>query len=587
MSSFPSLHDALSSLLPGARGGPEWLMRAGMLGAGGDVVDIDDRRGDPARGHGPHDVDVDLDAVPRPTHPADGGNGSVRHGHSGTDIPAHARQAMSDALRGPAPQPLAPPQGQRPLEPSLHALARELQALPPSVIRQLSDALHSHPEALRALPAQPEALAAVLARATPDTTPAPHAAAAEARRLVHGGEGAHPVPRGQDADAPREARQAVPPGVASDPRAAGETRPGLPGQDLRPGMPPAESRQGQPAEARPAWAAGMDPALAAGLRGQGAGAEAPTPAAAQSRADALATPQPSFAPAGSTSATPTTATTATPLPAGSTQAPAAPGPLAQDVPSLQAARADAAGTTVERGGQGPGLSGLGGVAAGVTLAAVANPAGTTHAHAPDSAVRARGAQKGRDHQRDDPAHEGGNGRQARGRKAGTESDSGAQRDRAASAASAAAASVATVGQSPGTGAATAGSVDADSAADAGTDPRHPAGASHSPPQQGATAAGHTVESGPAGRPLADATATAAAAREPLDPEARQSRQRQWLYWSLIAVTYACLGVALATVAPDLSGLPIAPESLGTWRNVLTGAGLLTGLWAWLLARRMR
>src|SRR5690606_22912018 len=229
-----------------------------------------------------------------------------------------------------------------------------------------------------------EALAAVLARATPDTTPAPHAAAAEARRLVHGGEGAHPVPRGQDADAPREARQAVPPGVASDPRAAGETRPALPGQDLRPGMPPAEARQGQPAEARPAWAAGMDPALAAGLRGPGAGAEAPTPAAAQSRADAPATPQPPSAPAGSPSATP--------LPAGSTQAPAAPGAFAQDVPSLQPARADAAGTTVERGGQGPGLSGLGGVAAGVTLAAVANPAGTTHAHAPDSAVRARGAQ---------------------------------------------------------------------------------------------------------------------------------------------------------------------------------------------------
>ena len=34
---------------------------------------------------------------------------------------------MSDALRGPAPQPLAPPQGQGPLEPSLHALARELE----------------------------------------------------------------------------------------------------------------------------------------------------------------------------------------------------------------------------------------------------------------------------------------------------------------------------------------------------------------------------------------------------------------------------------------------------------------------------
>jgi hypothetical protein len=52
------------------------------------------------------------------------------------------------------------------------------------------------------------------------------------------------------------------------------------------------------------------------------------------------------------------------------------------------------------------------------------------------------------------------------------------------------------------------------------------------------------------------------------------------------VTYACLGLALATVAPDLFGLPIAAGSTGTWRNALTGAGLLTGLWAWLVARRM-
>ena len=69
--------------------------------------------------------------------------------------------------------------------------------------------------------------------------------------------------------------------------------------------------------------------------------------------------------------------------------------------------------------------------------------------------------------------------------------------------------------------------------------------------------------------------------------ALRSRRRQWLYWSLIAVTYGCLGVALATVAPELTRLPIAPESLGAWRNALTGIGLLTGLWAWLLARRMR
>ena len=125
---------------------------------------------------------------------------------------------------------------------------------------------------------------------------------------------------------------------------------------------------------------------------------------------------------------------------------------------------------------------------------------------------------------------------------------------------------------------------ADTFADAGTDPRPLAGESSLSSRPG-LAAGHTLERGPDCRPHADAMATAAG-REWRNPEARQSRQRQWLYWSLIAVTYACLGVALATVAPDLSGLPIAPDSLGTWRNVLTGAGLLTGLWAWLLARRM-
>src|SRR5690606_20180528 len=156
----------LSSLLPGARGGPEWLLRPGMPGFGGGV-DNDDRRGDPARGNGVPDLDVD--SVHRSPHAAETGGGAFRHAHSEAGIAPQARQAMSDALRVPTPQPPAPPQAQ--WDPSTQALARELQQLPPSVLRQLSDALSSNPAALRALPAQPEALAAVLARATSEAAP--------------------------------------------------------------------------------------------------------------------------------------------------------------------------------------------------------------------------------------------------------------------------------------------------------------------------------------------------------------------------------------------------------------------------------
>src|SRR5690606_21040382 len=235
----------------------------------------------------------------------------------------------------------------------------------------------------------------------------------------------------------------------------------------------------------------------------------------------------SSAPAGSRPDTPPAAPTAAPLPAGSTQAPAAPGPFAQDVPSLQAARADAAGTTVERGGQGPGLSGLGGVAAGVTMAAVANPAGTTHAYAPDSAVRARRPQESRDQQ--NGSADGGtdqedtpDAQQRLSRRSGT----------GPTAAAAAAASAAAGAGSPATAAGHVGSA-------------------------GVASSGQTAERSVPGNHGAE------------DAQNRHSRYLQWLYWSLIAVTYCCLGLALATVAPDLFGLPMPPESLGTWRNVLT------------------
>lgn len=560
--SFPSLHDALSSLLPGAHGGPEWLLRAGLPGLVDDV-DHDDRRGDPARGNGP--PDVDADAISRPPHATESGGGGFRHAHAEVGIPPQARQAMSEALRGPASQPLAPPPAQ--WDASLQALARELQQLPPSVIRQLSDALSSNPAALRALPAQPEALATVLARGAPEAGPPMHAAGAEARRLAQGGEAA-PAGRGGPESEGREWRLAtsagtVPEARTSDPRstaAALESRIAMAGSEARPGQ-PAEAQQ----------ARGSDPALAGAGRGQGA-TELSMPAAAL-RAD----PQSATHPAGT--------------PAAATQAPTTAHPEGWPMPG---ARAEAAGTAAERGAQAPGLGGLGGVAAGMTLAAVATPAGTTHAHAPDSAVRARSAEdaQGRRRKRGD-ADGDGHGGKDNGRGQGGQHASGTTADRAGAAAPSAAA--ATARQAAGAsiandataaaGAATAGATaaradepgSAEATALAAGSPLH---AAPHPPEG---AMGHTG----AAQPHQQTPERIAAGVPEQAPEALQSRHRQWLYWSLIVVTYACLGGALATVAPELSGLPISQESLGLWRNGLTGVGLLTGLWAWQLARRMR
>ena len=41
--------------------------------------------------------------------------------------------------------------------------------------------------------------------------------------------------------------------------------------------------------------------------------------------------------------------------------------------------------------------------------------------------------------------------------------------------------------------------------------------------------------------------------------------RQWLYWSLIAVTYGCLASALAMMTPWAASLPIATDALPAWR----------------------
>ena len=252
--SFPSLHDALSSLLPGERGGPDWPLRPGMPGFG-EGVDPDLRGAD--AGHHPGRSDIDPDGMPRPPGPAEG-NGPGRHAHPESGVPPYAHRARGDTMRGSAPQPLAPPAPPGPSDPGLHALARELQQLPPSVIRQLGDVLQRNPDALRSLPAQPEALASVLARAAPDGAPQPQAAVAQARRLAT--EAAAPGIR--EADAVREARQAVA-GQPADARTAGEARTTAAPVEPRPGLPGArESSLGQALEGRtvaaePGWSAGM------------------------------------------------------------------------------------------------------------------------------------------------------------------------------------------------------------------------------------------------------------------------------------------------------------------------------------------
>lgn len=520
MSSFPSLHDALSSLLPGARSGQDWMPGPGMPGFG-DGIDPEDRRAEPARGPGDAGPDIDAEGGARPRTDADGGHAFLRQGNGDTGgPPAHARPAMSDPLRGQAaqlPTPLPPGQA----EPPLLALARELQQLPPSVIRQLSDALANNPDALRELPARPEALAAALSRTAAETVP--QAAAAEARRMAPGGDAAGAVPRGLDADSVRDARQPGAAGFPVDPRAAADARAAA----------ALDARQGVPAEARPAWAGGALDSVLAGFAVR-AGGEAPPAGPSRAETSVTAAPTPAASPATSAP--------------GSTQAPGAWSAPVQDAAQLPGARAEAAGSTADRGGQGPGLPGLAGAAAGVTLVATGQPAGTTHAYAPESAVRARRARQARDQEREGDVRDQGDAQGEEGKQGRRQRGFADLPSRAVAAAS-----------------------------DASTHGR-------SRPAPEGAAAGHTAASATRRARPDQATGEVPQHQE---AEAWVSRRRQALYWSLIAVTYACLGLALATVAPDLTGLPMAAESLATWRNALTGAGLLTGLWAWLLARRMR
>lgn len=676
-----SLHDALSSLLPG-RGAPDFA-RPGLAGPG-DGMDIDGGHADAPRPGGPHGAH-DGDGPGRPPGFGDGGNGPSRHlhgdgpppharppmgdgtrgppapplappvpqgspglpgfghgtihhggsvlppqghpaladalrgpgaqplappvpqgpspqgmygmarsasfapPHMDTAVPVQARQAAADPVRGPAPQPLAPPTQQGSLHPSLDAIARELQQLPASMLRQLGEVLHRNPDALRSLPAQPEALASVLSRTGHDPR-APQAMAAEARRLAQGTETPLPA-RGEAGQAAPDARHAAH-ALPAEMRAAAEGRHHGAIDARAAALAQAEGRDARAAhaaEARAGSPSGNDPAQAAHQR---APAEAQqTLAAALTRPESTSLHPPPGTPVTGSQPVP-----AHQAPAGTTQAQPATTQLVQDAPQMLPARAEVAGSTVERGGQPPGLSGLGGAAAGVTLAAVANPAGTTHAHAPEAAIRARGGpQEARERGRRPDGEAGANGEDADGGGSGSRRQGTRPGPAAAGTALPAAGEIDTptangpssVAAGHALGAARAGgdhvsSVDGQRRAAMDGDERPPAGIAAG----AAGPLGHTVAHAAAGAPAKGVAGEADEASTP-DPEALRSRRRQWLYWSLIAVTYGCLGVALAAVAPELTRLPIAPESLGAWRNALTGIGLLTGLWAWLLARRMR
>ncbi|HRO26024.1 MAG TPA: hypothetical protein PLD19_01135, partial [Luteimonas sp.] len=228
-------------------------------------------------------------------------------------------------------------------------------------------------------------------------------------------------------------------------------------------------------------------------------------------------------------------------------------------------RAEAAVGAADSGSS-SGLPGMTG-AAGLTLAAIAQPAGTTHANAPQQALRARKSAANRKPARErvdeGPQDDTGDGH--RPPQDGRKQRDGAEAHKDARQA-------------------------APAAGDGSTDTREAAAGD-------TAAAGHTTATAPAPpRKEEDGSRreerswwiTTADENEVEDtPETRRSRRQQWLYWSLVAVTYACLALALATVAPDLFRLPFAAEHMATWRNALTATGLATGLWAWLLARRMR
>lgn len=519
MTSIPSPFDALRALLPlPGRGGPD----GGPFGPLGDLPDLDDG---PPRGPGQHARHGDG-----PVGPAAPG-GPLRADGQAPLSPSEAHQiadTLTDAMRQ---------------NPS-HPLFRDLPQTSPEAFRQwVVDVLTSPQSMMHGLTretvqslAQATSTAAALlrepgpspamaqARAEGDAMRASIQAQAQAQQAT--AERAQAMPRGDDARIPAAlAQQAGDGRMSADPRVASALA-----QAQAPGLAPGLAQAPRAETVLPPGA----------FPPQGT----PTTPAAQVPGSTVAQGLPAQGPADA--ARPATESPATLL-------------QARGPEGVLPARAERAGDALPQGGL-PGLAG----AAGITLAAVAQPAGTTFAHAPQDAVRARTPAERRV-ERDAAAKEAaaqeqaqardGDGRQEqRNRKRPAPADGSAEGRPASSA-------------QPGT----------------------------APANATATAAGHVALAGASG---------AAQAADDSDEEIRpgghlapgedtpdgseaDSSPPQWLYWSLIAVTYGCLTGALVLMSPWAASLPVAIDAMPGWRNGLTIAGLASGIWAWLLARRMR
>ena len=437
------------------------------------------------------------------------------------------------------------PHGMHRGEPS-HPLLRELQQLPPETLRQLTQYIASNPHVARELVANPESLAGTLARAAANAQESNLAAA---------------MARAQDSGQARTPQSQAPSQAASPERATTA-------QDIVRLQAMQDGR----------LARDMNSATTANDA-----ANRMLQASLLARADGTL----------NTAAPGDSAVTAQAQ--GTTQQLAS-NPL-QNLPArpegepLMPSRAD-----VPVAGDRLGLPAGNAVAAGVTVAAIGNPAGTTHAVAPQTPAQVREA--------------------ARQRKARDAVQEGKRRDDGSSSDGNASGQEKRGGGESGRTAAGAGGNRQNDGSHGSSDP---AGNADVRNPDGRTAAGNTAaiaraQSAPRSdnsRPQDPRSAVAAAIRalslthllpvaesqprvqdhageEALDPTQQRSRKLQWLYWSLILVAYLCLGVSFALVLPALwNGAPAAEGESTDWRHALTVIGLGTAFCAWLLARRLR
>ena len=477
-----------------------------------------------------------------------------------------------------------------------HPLQRELQQLPSESVRQMLDFVARYAPAGREVPAH-------VADALLQARPGAEARATEVRTMAEGARQLAPAPPG--------------PGE----RAAG----GVVGRDALPGR--ADEAGARTAATAPALRATSEAALPPGPQPR-PGAEAATgappggsmgrqPAAAgadQAQSIPFAPPLPS--------AMPVTVAAVTATAAGLPQEP----PIAQGLPGRvpgEAAALPGRADVVPASADGIGLPGFGAAAAGLTLAASVQPAGTTFAHAPTTTPRTRVRDQAREARATRASEEQARDGQERDQRRQPPPDGRAPRDRGSAAPgrgsdAASQAAPRQAGNAAPNGRTRATSTAATTPA-AAPGPDAPAGSASAsrtdgsifaaaPPGTTAQTATRTRGSRepPTEAPAAPAAAAlpsaqAARAYRPEDAAVgggepghgsgpggdRRRRRRQWLYWSLIVITYACLAGALATLLPHRFELPIGEAHRPYWRHGLTVFGLVTGLAAWWVARRSR